>query len=187
MNGDSEIVPAAKTGSLGTFKELHSMYSRRLYRTILAITKNHEDAEDALQDTFLRAYLGIHNFEGRSSVYSWLTSIARNSALMILRRRRVRAEVCCDSQSEYCTETMFPEIADPTPNPEQLCAARQRRIALLLAVRKLKAPLREPIQMRLTRESSLKDISRALNISEAAVKARLFRARSRLGTVCARG
>lgn len=81
------------TESSACFAELYATYSRRLYNTIFAITKNHEDAEDALQETFLRAYTGIHAFEGRSAIYSWLTRIAINSALIVLRKRRVRPEL----------------------------------------------------------------------------------------------
>lgn len=87
-----EIMTVPQTGSTTTFDELQKMYSSRLFKTILRITKNWEDAEDALQDTFLRGYVAVHGLEGRSSVYSWLTRIAINSALMVLRRRRSRPE-----------------------------------------------------------------------------------------------
>src|ERR1700733_10328562 len=90
---DLELVAAARAGSNAAFEEIQSHYSRRLYRRIQSITKNHEDSEDALQDTFLRAYLALDSFEGRSQFASWLTRIAINSALMVLRRRRTRAEV----------------------------------------------------------------------------------------------
>jgi len=181
---DSEIVSAARAGSFGAFGELHAIYSPRLYRTTLAITKNPEDAEDALQETFLRACLAINTFEGRSTIYSWLTRIAINSALAILRKRRVRAEICYDPLPEYSAEIAWPEIKDPTPNPEQLCDLRQRRVRLQNAIRKLDSGLREPVQMRVTKESSLREISQTLNISEGAVKARLYRARLQLSAVC---
>ena len=90
---DLELVAAARIGSSAAFQELQSRYSRRLYRRIQSITRNHEDAEDALQETFLRAYLALDSFEGRSQFASWLTRIAINSALMVLRVRRRRAEV----------------------------------------------------------------------------------------------
>src|SRR5580658_10918841 len=98
--GDLELVAAAKAGSNAAFEELQSRYSHRLYRRIQSITRNHEDAEDALQDTFLRAYLSLDSFEGRSQFSSWLTRIAINSALMLLRRRRTRAEVPLEPASE---------------------------------------------------------------------------------------
>ncbi|HEY5253197.1 MAG TPA: sigma factor, partial [Acidobacteriaceae bacterium] len=79
---DEQLVSAAKAGSDEAFAELQNLYAQRLYSTIIRITKNHEDAEDALQDTFLRVYLALCSFEGRSSFYSWVTRIAINSALM---------------------------------------------------------------------------------------------------------
>ena len=177
---DNEIVAAAQAGSHGAFAELYGIYSPRLYRTILGITRSPEDAEDALQDTFLHACLAIHAFEGRASVYSWLTRIAINSALLILRKRRVRAEILFDPQPDDRAETFCLDIKDPAPNPEQVCDLRQRRMRLQAAIRNLNARQREPIRMRMAKESSLKEISRSLNISEGAVKARLHRARMRL-------
>jgi RNA polymerase sigma-70 factor, ECF subfamily len=177
---DHEIVVASQAGSPGAFAELYRIYSQRLYKTIIAITRSPEDAEDALQETFLRAYLAIHTFEGRSTVYSWLTRIAINSALLILRKRRVRAEIKFDPQPDDRAETFCLEIKDPAPNPEQVCDLRQRRMRLQRAIRNLNACLREPIRMWMTRECSVKEISRSLNISEAAVKTRLHRARIRL-------
>src|SRR3954452_23188228 len=85
---DQQLVLAAQSGSSAAFAEIRALYAQRLYRRIALIIRNREDAEDALQDTFLHAYLAIPTFEGRSSIYSWLTRIAINSALMVLRRRR---------------------------------------------------------------------------------------------------
>jgi RNA polymerase sigma-70 factor (ECF subfamily) len=178
---DSEIVAAVRAGSPEAFAELYAIYSTRLYRTIFGITKSPEDAEDALQDTFLRASLAIRGFEGRGSVYSWLTRIAINSALLILRRRRARAELLFDPQPpDTSTETFRIEIKDPAPNPEQIYDLRQRRMRLERAIRNLNARLRGPIRMRMAKECSMKEISRSLNISEAVVKTRLHRARVQL-------
>ncbi len=181
---DNDLVSAAQAGSPGAFAELYALYYRRLYKTIVAITKNSEDAEDVLQETFLRAYLAIHTFEGRSTVYSWLTRIAINSSLMFLRKRRTRSEVLFDPQPDAPSETICFEIPDPAPTPEKVYELRHRRVALVRAIRNLDTRLREPIQMRVTAESSIKEIGRALKISEAAVKTRLHRARLRLSTVC---
>src|SRR5580698_2931547 len=95
-----DLVAAARSGSSAAFAELREIYARRVYWKLLNMTKNREDAEDALQDTFLRAYMALHTFEERSSFYTWITRIAINSALMILRRRRTRAEVSFDSPEE---------------------------------------------------------------------------------------
>ncbi len=166
-----------------TIADLHLTYSHRLYKTILAITKNPEDAEDVLQETFLRAWLALHSFEGRSSVYSWLTRIAMNTAFEILRKRHVRGEISMDSQLGNDGEVRSYEIRDPNPNPEQIHDLRQRRMTLHKAIQKLDHRLRRPVQMRIRNESSLKEIGRTLNISEGAVKVRLHRARVRLSAV----
>ena len=177
-----DIVAAAQADSPAAFAELHSMYSGRLYKTILSITRNPHDAEEALQDTFLRAYLAIKTFEGKSKVYTWLTRIAINSAFMILRKRRVRPEVLFGPQLDDRYETIFIEPKDPTPNPEELCVLHQYQRKFLRAIRRLSPHLRTPIRMQIMRGWSIREISRTLNISEAAVKSRLHRARQQLST-----
>ena len=177
---DSEVILAAQAGSCEAFAKLYALYSRRLYKTIIAITRDPADADDALQETFLRVYSAIHTFEGRSSIYSWLMRIAINSTLMILRRRRARAEILFDPQPDPGSESCSFEIRDCAPNPEQVYDIEQRRVNLLHAIRNLKDHLRTPLQMQMTKGSPIKEIGRALNLSEAAVKTRLHRARREL-------
>ena|ERR1700730_412747 len=182
MAADDDVVSAAQAGSPEAFRKLHALYSRRLYKTIVIITKNPQDAEDALQDTFLRAYLAIQTFERRSNIYTWLTRIAVNSALMILRKQRTRAEVLFDPQPDSQLETLSFEVRGSAPNPEETYDLDQRQLKTLRAIRRLDPHLRAPIRMHLMHGWSVREISRALNISEAAVKARLYRARQRLST-----
>lgn len=163
--------------------ELHAVYSSRLYRTILRITKNPDDAEDALQETFLRVHQAFYTFEGRSSVYSWMTRVAINCALTLLRRKRSRPETLFDPHLNGEGETISHAIEDPCPNPEEICDTRQRQFMVMRAISTLSPNLREPIQLQVTQEASIREISRALNISEASVKARLYRARLRLSTM----
>jgi RNA polymerase sigma-70 factor (ECF subfamily) len=177
-----DIVLAAQAGSPAAFAELYSTYSRRLFQTILSITRNPQDAEEALQETFLRAYLAIKAFEGKSQIYTWLTRIAVNTALMVLRKQRVRPEVLFDPQPDDRCETITFEVRDPAPNPEELCVLHQCQLKTLRAIRRLRPYLREPIRMRVTHGWSIGEISRALNISEAAVKSRIYRARKQLST-----
>lgn len=177
---DRQLVSEAQAGSSDSFDQLQSLYRRRLYNTIIAITKNREDAEDALQDTFLRAYLGLRRFEGRSSFYSWLTRIAINSALMILHRRHVRAEVFVDSHGDDRDGNPPFEVRDAALNPEQMCAQQQRWSNVMHAIKRLEPKLQAPIQVLMTHECSMNEIAQTLNITVAAVKARLHRARRRL-------
>ena len=179
---DRQLVCEAQAGSSESFGQLQRLYRGKLYNTILAITKNREDAEDALQDTFLRAYVGLRQFEGRSSVYSWLTRIAINSALMILRRRRVRAEVFLESPVDEQDGNRALEVRDLALNPEQMWARQQRWIDVVCAIERLEPKLRAPIQVLLTRECSMNEIAQTLDITVAAVKARLHRARHRLAS-----
>jgi len=179
---DRQLVSEAQAGLSDSFGQLQSLYRRKLYNTIIAITKNREDAEDALQDTFLRAYLALRQFESRSSVYSWLTRIAINSALMILRRRHVRAEVYFDSHGNERDGNYPLEVKDTAPNPEQSWAQQQRWTNVMHAVDKLDPKLQAPILVLLARECSMNEIAQTLDITVAAVKARLHRARHRLAS-----
>jgi RNA polymerase sigma-70 factor (ECF subfamily) len=180
MGPNDKVTSATDAGWPLTLEELHAIYSRRLYRTIFSITKNPDDAEDALQDTFLRVHLAHDTFEGRSSVYTWLTRIAVNSALMILRKRRTRHEVLFGPQLDNRDEAISFEVRDSSPNPEEIYNLHHRQLKLLREVGRLDPGLRAPLRMRLLHGRSMKEISRELNLTEAAVKARLYRARKRL-------
>jgi RNA polymerase sigma-70 factor, ECF subfamily len=177
------LVSAAQSGSSGAFDELWEIYSQRVYRRLLSITKNREDAQDALQDAFMRAYLALQTFEGRSSFYSWLTRIGINSALMVLRKRHARAEVSFDYPQE--TEEPMPsfEVEYYGPSPEQICDHQQQCARVRSSMEKLRPRLRQVVEMRLTQDYSIKEIATALEVSEAAVKSSLSRARAQLRQV----
>jgi RNA polymerase sigma-70 factor (ECF subfamily) len=175
-----QLVAEARSGSAAAFAELREIYATRVYRKLLIITKNREDAEDALQDTFLRAYKALHAFEERASFCTWVTRIAINSALMILRKRRTRSEVSFDRPSE--SQEDFPdfELKDAGPTPEHICVHRQRYAHTLRSITKLQPRLRQVIEMQMLDDCSVREIAQALHISEAAAKSRLSRARGRL-------
>jgi RNA polymerase sigma-70 factor, ECF subfamily len=181
---DARIVSAVQEGSHLAFAELYKLYSRRLYHTIVSITKSPEDAEDALQETFLRVHRAIHTFEGRSSVRSWLTRIAINSALLTLRKRRSRLEVLFDPCPDASSGTYGFEFEDSAPSPERLCDISQRRLRLFQALGTLDEPLAGPIRMQITKGASVKEIGRTLNLTVGNVKVRLHRARLRLSAAC---
>jgi RNA polymerase sigma-70 factor, ECF subfamily len=177
---EDPLVRAVQAEVPEAFAQLYAIYSPRLYRTITAITKNPEDAQDALQETFLRAHLRVHAFEGRSNIYSWLTRIAINCSLMILRKRRTRPEVLFDPQPDQRCEAIFFEVKDSAPNPEEAYDLRQRQARTLRAIRRLDPKLKAALRMQMKHEWSIKELSQALNISEAAAKSRLYRARQQL-------
>lgn len=177
---ESDLISAARAGSPHAFAELQHQYSRRLYRTICSITKNHEDAEDALQDTFLRAFVAIRNFEGRSSIYSWMTRIAINSALMTLRKRRSHPEICLQLHAGPGEDQPTFELRDFSPDPEESLDQHQQCAQMLSAIHRLDPRLRTAVLGRIMYEGSIKEVACALNLTEAALKTRLHRARRKL-------
>ncbi len=174
---DLRLVMAVRAGSEGAFTELHRLYANSLYRKIISITKNHEDAEDVLQETLLRAYLALDSFEGRSKLQSWLTRIAINSSLMTLRKRHVRREPSNESLSFSDDEVPQLQAKDPSPNPEQSCLQRETWLRVVRAMAGLQPHLRTAMQFHVSRGCSMEELAHMLNVSVAAVKSRLYRAR----------
>ena len=177
---DSDLVLAAQSGSISAFEELQRKYSPAIHRKVLWITRNREDADDVLQDTFLRAYLNLQSFEGRSAFKTWLTQIAINSALMLVRKRRVQARLFVEPAASSENEDFSIDFRDSSLNPEQTYDQRQRLANISRAVEKLEPKLRSALEIWMSQGCSMKEISSALGISLSSVKARLHRARKRL-------
>ena len=178
---DAELLHAARAGSHVAFAELQSIYAHRIYKRILSITRNREDAEDALQDTFLRAYRALPTFEGRSKFSSWLTRIAINCSLMVLRKRRCCPEIAFQQQPLNSEDDgpMF-DARDTTPGPEQIYDQSERCEAVWRAIHRLDPKLRNAMSIWIAHGNSVQEIARSLGVSSASVKARLYRARKRL-------
>ena len=180
---EEPLVSAARAGCPSAFTELCNQHSQRIYRTAYAITKNREDAEDVLQESFLKAYLALKDFEGRASFSSWLTRIAINCSLMTLRKRRTRSEVSCSFPADSGDIDSAPiEFKDMSPNPEQLYSSRQHFARLLSAIENLAPNLRTVARARVLQERTVSETAELLEISEAAIKSRTFRARIRLAS-----
>src|SRR5437660_6357946 len=113
------LVQAAKGGDLEAFSELVKRYDRNIFRIAQHITHNEEDAQDVVQDAFLKAYQNLGQFQGNSKFYTWLVRIAVNEALMKLRKRKSDKTVSMDEDVETEDGSVPREIADWTPNPEQ--------------------------------------------------------------------
>ena len=116
---ESVLVDAARLGDIGAFESLVRRYDRNVFRIAQHITQNREDAEDVVQDAFLKAYQNLGQFQGQSKFYTWLVRIAVNEALMRLRRRRPERMVSIDEDVKTEEDSMPREIADWSPNPEQ--------------------------------------------------------------------
>jgi RNA polymerase sigma-70 factor (ECF subfamily) len=177
---DEELLHAAKAGSHTAFADLQKIYVHRLYKSIMSITRNHEDAEDALQDTLIRAYRALPSFEGRSSLSTWLTRIAINSALMVIRKRRSRPEISFDQPLDSGEEGSSVDFLDDGMNPEQLCDQDQRCERIRRAIQRLDPTLRSTLLIRISKETSMREIAHDLDVSLASAKSRLYRARKRL-------
>jgi len=132
---DERLVSVAKTGSTAAFSELLSLYSKNILKRTLSITGNMQDAEDAMQDTFLRAFVHLKQFDGRSKFYTWLARVAINSSLILLRRKRTRRETSFEfasSSDDVCT---LLEFEDARPNPEEFHDRTQRYRLILRSIR----------------------------------------------------
>jgi RNA polymerase sigma-70 factor (ECF subfamily) len=174
---EAVLVSTAKSGDTDAFVELSRRHSPKLLRTIYRITRNWQDAEDVLQDSLLRAFSHLQDFQERSSFSTWLTRIAINSALMILRKKRLCSEISIDETDDAASKYERWEAKSLTEDPESRMARKEREELLRGAILRLPPVFREVVHLRQTREYSTREISQALGISEPAVKSRLARAR----------
>lgn len=172
-----DLVQKAMANDADAQDQLFKMCASRLYRTAFAVLRNREDAEDAVQDSWFRAYNNLKSFQGRSSFSTWLTRIVINSALMILRKNRHEQEVSTHELDEVEKDSFSLQLSDPSPNPEQAYAQQERRNVLNDAIGNLQPPLRTVVQMGPLRKLSLKETARDLGLSVAAVKGQVFHAR----------
>ncbi|MCU1335934.1 MAG: polymerase, sigma-24 subunit, subfamily [Bryobacterales bacterium] len=174
---ESTLVAQAKAGDQNAFSELVKGYERKIYRLAKNITRNDEDAEDVLQDAFLKAYEHLDSFKGDSKFYTWIVRIAVNEALMRLRKRKTDRSVPLDEPVELGEETVTREIAVWEDNPEQRYSKEEWRHILDEAVDTLKPDFRTVFVLRDIEELSTEETAETLGISIPAVKSRLLRAR----------
>jgi len=174
---ESELVRKAKAGDAQAFTTLVSRYQRKIFRLAKNITRNDEDAEDVLQEAFLKAYEHLDTFEGNSKFYTWIVRIAVNEALMKLRKRRGDREVSLDEPVELGEEEVKREIAVWEDNPEQRYSREEMQEILNDAVDTLKEDFRTVFVLRDIEELSTEETAETLGISVPAVKSRLLRAR----------
>jgi RNA polymerase sigma-70 factor (ECF subfamily) len=173
---DAALVARAQNGDLDAFEELVTCHSRRVYRTLVGIVGNVEEAQDAMQDTFVKAFQHIGNFEGRSRFSTWLVSIASNTGLQRLRERR-HIESLDDSAPETDEEFRPRQVRAWTGDPEELCSQAERRGLVESALMKLPAKYRVVLVLRDIEQLSGAEAAAALGLGIPAMKARLLRAR----------
>jgi RNA polymerase sigma-70 factor (ECF subfamily) len=176
-NDEGNLVAQAQAGDAQAFAELVRRYERKIYRLAKHITQNDEDAEDVLQDSFLKAYEHLSGFQGQSKFYTWIVRIAVNEALMKLRKRKGDRFVSLDEPIDTGEEEVKREIAVWEGNPEQQYSQEELQRILNEAVDGLKPDFRTVFTLRDIEELSTEETAEALGISIPAVKSRLLRAR----------
>src|SRR5258708_4958509 len=178
---DALLVAAAKARDTRAFELLVERHERKIFSMAQRITRNREDAEDVVQQSFQKAFIHLTKFEGESLFSTWLTRIAINEALMLLRRKRGSHEVPIQESSTK-TESALPlDFLDSAPNPEDRCLDREQKQILSAALNKLKPGIRKAIELRGLDELSTAETALVMGISVAAVKGLLFHGRRKLG------
>ena len=174
------LVHAAKAGDLEAFSQLVTRYDRNIFRIAQHITHNDEDAQDVVQDAFLKAYTNLAQFQENSKFYTWLVRIAVNEALMKLRKRRNDRTVSLDEDVETEEGSMPREVADWSPNPEQLYGQSELGDILKKTIQGLSPGFRTVFVLRDVEGLSTEETAEMLDLSVPAVKSRLLRARLQL-------
>jgi RNA polymerase sigma-70 factor (ECF subfamily) len=177
---DMTLVAAAQLGNREAFGILVERHEQRLLFFALRMTRNRQDAEDVVQQSFQKAFTHLNKFEGKSSFSTWLTSVATNEALMLLRKGRGSREVPMGDASGNEETAFAPEIPDSSPGPEDRYSQSERKRILSAAINQLTPGIRRAIELRELRELSTEETARVMGLTVQAVKARLFHGRKKL-------
>jgi RNA polymerase sigma-70 factor (ECF subfamily) len=177
---EAAVVAQAREGDARAFSELVRRYEGKIFRLAQHVTQNREDAEDVLQETFMKAYEHLDQFQGNSKFYTWIVRIAVNQALMKLRRRKTDRSVSLDETIDTGEDTVVREIAAWDEDPEDRYSREELGKILNTAVQSLDPPYRSVFQLRDIDELSTEETADALGLSVPAVKSRLLRARLQL-------
>jgi RNA polymerase sigma-70 factor, ECF subfamily len=175
-----ELVNRARQGDTASFSTLLRRYEGKIFRLAMNITQNREDAEDVLQESFLKAYEHLDQFMGNSKFYTWIVRIAVNQALMKLRKRRSDRAVSLDEQIDTGEDTVVREIAAWDPDPEQRYSREELHTILTDVIDELAPIYRTVFTLRDVDGLSTEETAEALDLSVPAVKSRLLRARLQL-------
>jgi RNA polymerase sigma-70 factor (ECF subfamily) len=173
---DAEIVRRVLAGETPLFEIVMRRYNQRLYRAALAILGNEAEAEDVLQDAYVRAYQHLHQFQGRAQFSTWLTRIAVNEALA--RARRQHRAVSLDEPLSPGGDTLMSSFAAEGPNPEQQASQAELGRVLETAIMAVPEKYRAVLMLRDVENMSTAETASVLGLSEENVKVRLHRARA---------
>ncbi len=174
------LVVAAKNGDEQAFETLFKRHRQKILHVVLRYAHVREDAEDIVQQSFQKAFVYLHKFEGKSAFSTWLTRIAINESLMLLRHGRALREVSVDDHREAEGNAASLEMSDSSPDPEASYLRRERVQILSETLGNLRPGMRKAIELRELAELSTEETARRMGVSVAAVKGRLFHARKKL-------
>lgn len=173
------LVAKAQGGDVSSFEALVALYERRVYHIAYRILENPHDAEDVLQETFLKAFENLQRFRSESSFYTWIVQIAVNAALQRVKKQRRQRTVSLDESSDE-NDYRPKEIVIWEEDPEKLFSRKELRVILEKAIRSLPVIYRTVFLMKDVEELSAEAIAKTLGISVPAAKSRLIRARLQL-------
>ena len=177
---EATLLAEAREGKPEAFTELVNRYERNIYRLALNLTGNRADAEDVLQEAFLKAYSHLDQFQGNSRFYTWLVRIAVNEGLMKLRKRRSDKSTSLDEMGETEDDAVPRQLVAWEDTPEQRYAKTELQSILSEAVESLEPTFRTVFVLRDIEDLSTQETAELLNLSIPAVKSRLLRARLKL-------
>jgi RNA polymerase sigma-70 factor (ECF subfamily) len=177
---ESALIAQSREGDAEAYGQLVRRYQSKIFRLAQHITQNREDAEDVLQETFLKAYEHLDQFQGNSKFYTWIVRIAVNQSLMKLRRRKNDKSVSMDDAIDTGEDMIVREIAAWDENPEERLSREEVGGILDSAIENLEPPYRSVFVLRDIEELSTEETAEALGLSVPAVKSRLLRARLQL-------
>ena len=175
-----ELLFAARNSDGCAFAELCRRHAGSIQKRVFRILRNREDTEDVLQDAVFKAFLHLRSFRGTCAFSTWLTQIAINSALMLMRKRRSRSEISYVQRADQDQEWQIWEFPDRSPNPEEIYAKQQAIERVAVAVNRLSPPYRDLVQQFHGTEQSLQETAEKLGIKVGAAKSRLMRARLKI-------
>lgn len=179
LTDEQKLVLQAKSGHSSAFGELYERYQLKIYRSAFRILRNEQDAEDAVQQSFQRAFENLRRFRGDSAFATWVTRIAINETLMMLRRRRVTIPLF-ETNNNDVNPTSPIDLPDDRPTPEQAFAEKESRGVVAHAISRLRKKLRTVALLRELQGLSNAETARRLGLTVTAVKARTFHARRNL-------
>jgi RNA polymerase sigma-70 factor (ECF subfamily) len=179
LTDEQKLVLQARSGHSSAFGELYERHQLKIYRSAFRILRNEQDAEDAVQQSFQHAFVNLYRFRGDSAFATWVTRIAINEALMMLRRRRVTTPLF-ETNNDDVNPTWPIDLPDDRQTPEQAYAEKESRAVVAHAISRLQKKLRTVALLRELQGLSNAETARRLGLTVTAVKARTFHARRHL-------